>query len=65
MIMDSGGTELSQSEDSGVSNEEARLLDLSAIKLPHKIRKCGKPKVLDKMFAFLEYWCMLTCKCTW
>ena len=31
-----------------MSNEEARLLDLFAIKLPPKIRKHGRPKELDK-----------------
>ena len=31
IIMDSGGIELSQGEDSAVSNEEATILDLSAI----------------------------------
>ena len=45
IIIDSG---LSQGEYSAVSNKEARLLNLSAIKLPLKIRKRGKPKVLDK-----------------
>ena len=45
IIMDSGGIELSQG---AMSNEEARLLDLSAIKLPPKIRKHGRPKGLDK-----------------
>ena len=50
IIMDSGGIELSQGEYSAMSNEEARLLDLSAIKLSPKIRKHGRPrpKGLDK-----------------
>ena len=39
IIMDGCGIELSQGEYSVVSNEETRLLDLSAIKLPPKIRK--------------------------
>ena len=53
IIMDSGGIELSQGEYSAVSNEEARLLDLSAIKLPPKIRKHGRPKELDKTIVCL------------
>ena len=43
IIMDGDGIELSQGEYSAVSNEEARLLDLSAI-----MSSCRESAILDK-----------------